>query len=162
MFNLSKRRVLVTGATGGIGSSITKLLVQQDAQVILHSTSEKKLEQLAEQLIQTGCSKENIHFAPWNFLEQSLDGFWSHFEEKYGPIDSLINNAGITRDNLCIRMKDDEWDSVISVNLTTVFKLSSQAIKAMMKRKFGRIINISSVVATMGNPGQSNYCAAKA
>lgn len=157
MFDLSGRRALITGASGGIGQAIAKAFITQGAEVIASGTQPVKLDalvaQLGPQVKPIACSLQNT---------DDVAKLFDQAEEQFGPIDTLVNNAGITRDGLIIRMKDEDWDEVFQVNLKAAFVLSRSAIKAMMKRRFGRLINITSVVATAGNPGQTNYCAAKA
>jgi 3-oxoacyl-[acyl-carrier protein] reductase len=157
MFNLNGKNALITGATGGIGEAIAQALIAAGARVAISGTRVEKLESLAQTL------GNDTVIVPCNLSDAAaVDGLFAQAEEKLGQIDILINNAGITKDGLAMRMKDDDWQSVIDVNLTANFRLSRAALKAMMKRKNGRIINISSVVGTMGNPGQANYCASKA
>ena len=148
---------LVTGATRGIGRAIAEELSLKGAFVIGTATSEKGAEAISAYLGDKGkglvlnvTDKESIE----TLLEQIKNDF--------GDIDILVNNAGITRDNLLMRMKDDEWFDIIQTNLTSVYHLSKAMLRSMMKKRFGRIINIGSVVGSMGNPGQANYCAAKA
>ena len=160
MFSLKSYTALVTGASGTIGRGIALRLAQQGAQVIITGTNEAALEETASQI-------ESVSFRPIPFIcnlscHEEVDTLFDRAESQVGKIDILVNNAGITRDNLAMRMKNQEWQDVIDVNLTAPFKLCRSAIKSMIKRRYGRIINISSVVATMGNPGQANYCAAKA
>lgn len=157
MFNLAEKVALVTGATGGIGSAIARQLHQQGAIVALSGTRESVLQELAKEL------GERAYVFPCNLSDkESVDKLIPSVEEKLGKVDILVNNAGITRDTLAMRMKDDDWDAVLAVNLTSIFRLSRAAIKGMIKRRSGRIINISSVVGFTGNPGQCNYTAAKA
>lgn len=158
MFNLNNKTVLITGSSGGIGAEIARQFHSQGAFVVLHGTREQALSALAEEL------KTNVAYvvAPLNDTEQ-VDSLIKNAEEKAGnPLDILVNNAGITRDTLFMRMKDADFDDVIQVNLRAAFKLGKDAIKGMMKRRNGRIINITSVVGVTGNPGQANYCASKA
>ena len=158
MFSLKGKTALITGATGGIGVEIARKFAEAGAKVVLSGTRQEKLDSLAKELggdsVAIACDLSN--------LEQVGELFAKAEELAGGQIDILINNAGITRDGLAIRMKDEDWQAVIDINLTSVFKLTKSAIKAMMKRRNGRIVNISSVVGVMGNPGQANYCAAKA
>ncbi len=158
MFDLSGKTALVTGATGAIGRAIVLAFRHQGARVVASGTRQEKLEALAQEI------KENIFFVPADLSDLSQMGsLISQAEEVSGaPIDILVNNAGITRDGLAMRMKDSDWLDVINVNLTSVFKLCSASVKSMMRRKYGRIINISSIVGVTGNPGQVNYAAAKA
>ncbi|WP_439527434.1 3-oxoacyl-[acyl-carrier-protein] reductase [Pannonibacter sp.] len=157
MFNLTDRMALVTGATGGIGEAIARALHAQGATVTLSGTRAEKLEALAADL------GERVHVAPANLSDRAaVEGLIPSAEAAMGRVDILVNNAGITRDNIFMRMKDDEWDQVLEVNLTSGFHLCRAAIKGMMKRRHGRIIGIASVVGITGNPGQANYAAAKA
>lgn len=157
MFNLKDKTALVTGASGGIGASIALALHKQGAKVCITGTNLKKLNQINQDssmaFSQVVCDLSN---------REDLKKIIPSVEEKLGRIDILINNAGITRDQLMMRMQDDIWNEVIKTNLNSSFYLSKSVIKGMMKRKFGRIIQISSVVAFTGNPGQSNYVASKA
>lgn len=157
MFNLKNKTALVTGASGGIGASIALALHKQGAKVCITGTNLKKLNQINQDssmaFSQVVCDLSN---------REDLKKIIPSVEDKLGKIDILINNAGITRDQLMMRMQDDIWDEVIQTNLNSSFYLSKSVIKGMMKRKFGRIIQISSVVAFTGNPGQSNYVASKA
>jgi 3-oxoacyl-[acyl-carrier protein] reductase len=157
MFDLSGKTALVTGASGGIGGAIARALHRQGATVALTGTRLDALEALASEL------GERAHPCPANLGEQaSVEALVPMAEGKLGSLDILVNNAGITRDNLFLRMKDAEWDEVIAVNLTAAFRLSRAALKGMMRRRFGRIISVTSVVGATGNPGQGNYAAAKA
>jgi 3-oxoacyl-[acyl-carrier protein] reductase len=158
MFSLEGRTALVTGATGGIGESIAKQLIAAGARVAISGTRKEKLDALVAEL---GSGAVAV---PCNLSDaEAVNGLVAAAEEALGAgVDVLVNNAGITRDGLLIRMKDEDFDEVIAVNLAATFKLSRAAIKGMMKRRHGRIINISSVVGVMGNPGQANYCASKA
>ena len=153
MFNWSGKTALVTGASGGIGGEIAKALKAQGAKVAISGTNEEKLKALGEDFI----------IIPANLSDKAdVERLAKEAEEKLGgQVDILVNNAGITKDNLFMRMKDEEFESVINVNLTSIFILTRALIKGMMKKRSGRIINISSVVGTMGNPGQANYCASK-
>ena len=157
MFNLKDKRALITGASGGIGGAIAAAFVHQGATVVLSGTNEEKLSALARELgpqaMVLPCKLED---------REQTNALFDKAEALAGDISILVNNAGITRDTLAIRMKDQEWDDVINVNLTSTFLLCRAAVKAMMRRRQGRIINISSVVGVAGNPGQVNYCAAKA
>ncbi len=157
MIALENKTALVTGATGGIGEAIAKALRDAGARVAISGTREEKLKEVAAQL------GGDTVILPCNLSDMAaVDGLIARAEEALGGLDILVNNAGITRDQLAMRMKDEDWDQVIAVNLTATFRLSRAAIKGMMKKRFGRIINISSVVGTTGNPGQANYCASKA
>ncbi|MCL4156151.1 UNVERIFIED_CONTAM: hypothetical protein GTU68_064883, partial [Idotea baltica] len=147
----------VTGATGGIGEAIARVLHAQGATVSLSGTRAEKLEALAADL------GERAFVTPANLSDRdAVDALLPAAEEKMGSVDILVNNAGITRDNIFMRMKDEEWDQVLEVNLTSGFRLCRAAIRGMMKRRSGRIIGITSVVGVTGNPGQVNYAAAKA
>jgi 3-oxoacyl-[acyl-carrier protein] reductase len=162
MFSLASKTALITGASGGIGSAIAKTFIELGATVVLSGTKNETLQALKESLLST-YNEAKIFILPTNLKDAtSVDILFDEAEKQAGPIDILVNNAGITKDNLLMRMKDDEWQDVIDVNLTSCFRICKSAIKSMMKRRYGRIINISSVVATMGNAGQTNYCAAKA
>jgi 3-oxoacyl-[acyl-carrier protein] reductase len=157
MFDLTGRKALVTGATGGLGQAIARTLHGAGATVALSGTRPEALEALAEEL------GERAAPVPANLADTAaVEALVPAAEEAIGPLDILVNNAGITRDNLFMRMKDEEWDSVLAVNLTAAFRLSRAAVKGMMRRRHGRIIGIGSVVGTTGNPGQGNYAAAKA
>jgi 3-oxoacyl-[acyl-carrier protein] reductase len=157
MFSLEGKNALVTGATGGIGEAIARVLHAQGATVALSGTRAEKLEALAADL------GERAFVTPANLSDRAaVDALLPAAEDKMGSVDILVNNAGITRDNIFMRMKDDEWDQVLEVNLTSGFRLCRAAIKGMMKRRSGRIIGITSVVGVTGNPGQVNYAAAKA
>ncbi len=156
MFSLEGKNALITGATGGIGESIARALHAQGATVSLSGTRAEKLEALAADL------GERAFVTPANLSDrEAVMGLLPAAEEKMGSVDILVNNAGITRDNIFMRMKDEEWDQVLEVNLTSGFLLCRAAIKGMMKRRTGRIIGITSVVGVTGNPGQVNYAAAK-
>jgi 3-oxoacyl-[acyl-carrier protein] reductase len=158
MFDLTGRKALVTGATGGLGGAIARALHQQGASVALSGTRLEALEALAQDL-----GAERVHVTPTNLADTAaVEALVPAAEAAMGGLDILVNNAGITRDNLFMRMKDDEWDAVIAVNLTAAFRLSRAAVKGMMRRRHGRIVNIGSVVGATGNPGQGNYAAAKA
>jgi 3-oxoacyl-[acyl-carrier protein] reductase len=157
MFDLTGRKALVTGATGGLGQAIARTLHAQGATVALSGTRPQALDALAAEL------GERAHPVAADLADRdSVEGLVPAAEAAVGPLDILVNNAGITRDNLFMRMKDEEWEQVLSVNLTAAFRLSRAAVKGMMRRRFGRIVNIGSVVGSTGNPGQGNYAAAKA
>jgi 3-oxoacyl-[acyl-carrier protein] reductase len=157
MFDLTGRKALVTGATGGIGGAIARALHAQGATVAISGTRRPALDDLASSL------GERVHLVEANLSDKdSVEALVPAAEAALEGLDILVNNAGITRDNLFMRMKDDEWDAVIAVNLTASFRLSRAAVKGMMRRRFGRIVNIGSVVGSTGNPGQGNYAAAKA
>ncbi|MBN9545361.1 MAG: 3-oxoacyl-[acyl-carrier-protein] reductase [Alphaproteobacteria bacterium] len=158
MFDLTGKTALVTGASGGIGGAIAKALHAQGATVILSGTRAEALEAVKAEL------GSRAFIAPANLSDiASVEALPKAAEEAAGAgIDILVNNAGITRDNLFMRMKDEEWDQVIAVNLTAAFRLSRAVLRGMMKKRWGRIIQITSVVGATGNPGQGNYAAAKA
>ena len=158
MFDLSGKTALVTGASGGIGGAIAKALHGQGATVVLSGTRVEALEALKAEL------GARAFIAPANLSDTaSVEALPKAAEAAAGArIDILVNNAGITRDNLFMRMKDEEWDQVITVNLTAAFRLSRAVLRGMMKKRWGRIIQITSVVGATGNPGQANYAAAKA
>lgn len=158
MFDLSGRTALVTGATGGIGAEIARALHGAGASVVLSGTRQAVLEELAGEL------GGRVSVAAANLSDATaVDGLVAAAEAAGGaPIDILVANAGITRDGLLLRMKDDDWEAVLKVNLESYFRLSRAAVKGMMKRRQGRIIGITSVVGVMGNPGQTNYAASKA
>ena len=158
MFDLTGKSALVTGATGGIGAAIAEALHGQGAHVVLSGTREAVLEERAAAL------GDRVSVAAANLADlESVEGLAKRAEELAGGgIDILVNNAGITRDGLLMRMKDDDWDTVIAVNLTAGFRLSRALVRGMMKRRWGRIVGISSIVGATGNPGQANYAAAKA
>jgi 3-oxoacyl-[acyl-carrier protein] reductase len=158
MFDLSGKTALVTGASGGIGGAIAKALHGQGAAVVLSGTRADALKALKAEL------GSRAHIATCNLSDPaSVEALPKAAEAALGaPIDILVNNAGITRDNLFMRMKDDEWDQVIAVNLTAAFRLSRGVLRGMMKKRWGRIVSITSVVGATGNPGQGNYAAAKA
>jgi len=157
MFDLTGKCALVTGASGGIGSDIARALHAQGATVALSGTRREALDALAAEL------GGRTHVLPCNLSDsEAVDALPRQSEEAMGSLDILVNNAGLTRDNLFMRMKDEEWDEVIRVNLTAAFRLSRASLRGMMKRRYGRIIGITSVVGVMGNPGQGNYAASKA
>lgn len=158
MFDLTGKTALVTGATGGIGAEIARALHAQGAHVVLSGTREAVLQDLASQLGErTSAVAANLSDSA------SVDGLIEAAEKAAGqPLDILVANAGITKDGLLMRMKDEDWEQVIKVNLESYFRLSRAAMRGMMKRRFGRIIGITSVVGVTGNPGQANYAASKA
>ena len=157
MFDLTKRVALVTGASGGLGSAIARALHVQGATVVLSGTRREALDVLAEQLV------ERVHVVPCNLADkEEVEKLIPAAEATAGPLDILVNNAGVTRDGLFLRMKDEDWDTVLTVNLASAFRLSRAALKGMMKRRYGRMINITSVVGVTGNGGQANYAASKA
>lgn len=155
--NFEGQVALVTGASRGIGKAIALQLIAAGAKVIGTATSEKGAAAITEYLGENGTG---LVLNVTN--DDSISALFAEIKAQYGDIDILVNNAGITRDNLMMRMKNDEWDDIINTNLTSVFKLSKAVLRAMMKKRNGRIINIGSVVGSTGNPGQANYCAAKA
>ena len=157
MFDLKGKTALVTGATGGIGGEIAKALHAQGAIVAVSGRNKEKLEALVGDL------GDNVHAIVADLSNsEGIAALVKEAEEAMGQIDILVNNAGLTRDNLSMRMKDEEWQDVLDVNLTAPFMLAKAVQRGMMKRRHGRIINISSVVGTTGNPGQCNYVASKA
>ncbi len=157
MFDLTGRKALVTGATGGIGEAIARVLHANGAIVGLHGTRVEKLETLAGEL------GERVRLFPANLSDAGeVKALGQKVEAELEGVDILVNNAGITRDGLFVRMSDADWDDVINVNLSAVFRLTRELTHPMMRRRHGRIINISSVVGVTGNPGQANYCASKA
>lgn len=157
MFDLTGKTALVTGASGGIGGAIATALHGAGATVALSGTREAPLRELADSL------GDRAHVVLANLGDpESVAALPKAAAEAMGSIDVLVNNAGITRDNLFMRMSDDEWAQVMDVNLTSVFKLSRSVLRGMMKARWGRIVNITSVVGSTGNPGQGNYAAAKA
>ena len=157
MFSLEGKKALVTGASGGIGSAVALALSRQGARVAISGTQQAKLDALKAQMPQDTVTLPcNLRdFAAVNALPKQA-------EEALGGLDILVCNAGVTRDNLAMRMKDEEWQEVIDVNLTATHRLNKAVLRGMMKQRDGRIINIASIVAVMGNPGQTNYCASKA
>ena len=157
MFDLTGKNALVTGASGGIGAEIARVLHGAGATVGLSGTRVDPLEALASEL------GERAHVLPCNLSDMAaVDALPKQAAEAMGSVDILVNNAGITRDNLFMRMSDDEWQSVLDVNLTATFKLCKGVMRGMMKSRWGRIVNISSIVGATGNPGQANYAASKA
>ena len=157
MFDLTGKTALVTGASGGIGAAIARTLHAQGAAVALSGTRVAALESLAGEL------GGRVHVTPCDLSDkESVERLIPAAEAAMGQVDILVNNAGLTRDGLFLRMKDDDWDTVIAVNLTATFRLARAAVKGMMKRRGGRIISITSIVGVTGNPGQGNYAASKA
>ncbi len=157
MFDLSGKNALVTGATGGIGAEIARALHNAGAVVTISGTRAEKLQDLASEL------GSSVHVVPANLAQRdSVDALAKAANEAMGSVDILVNNAGITKDNLAMRMKDDEWDTVLQVNLESAFRLMKGVMRGMMKARWGRMINITSVVGVTGNPGQANYAASKA
>lgn len=157
MMNLEGKISLVTGASRGIGRAIAELLVERGATVIGTATSESGAAAISEYL------GENGKGLALNVTDvESIEATLKTINDEFGAIDILVNNAGITRDNLLMRMKDDEWNDIINTNLTPIYRMSKAVLRGMMKKRAGRIINVGSVVGTMGNAGQTNYAAAKA
>jgi 3-oxoacyl-[acyl-carrier protein] reductase len=157
MFDITGKNALVTGASGGIGADIARGLHAAGASVGLSGTRVEPLEALAAEL------GERAYVLPCNLSHmEAVEALPKQAAEAMGSVDILVNNAGITRDNLFMRMSDDEWNSVINVNLTATFKLCKGVMRGMMKARWGRIVNISSIVGATGNPGQANYAASKA
>ena len=158
MFDLTGKTALVTGASGGIGGAIAKALHAQGATVCLSGTRREALEAVAAEL-----GNERVHIVTANLSDAaSVEQLAKEAEAALGSLDILVNNAGLTKDGLVLRMKDDDWQSVLDVNLSAAFRLCRAAVKGMMKRRVGRIINITSIVGVTGNPGQVNYAASKA
>lgn len=157
MTNLTGKTALITGASGGIGGAIARELAQAGAKTAISGTRREALDALNTEL------SGGAAILPCNLSDgAAIDTLIKDAENALGCLDILVCNAGVTRDNLSLRMKDEEWQQVIDVNLTGTFRLIRAAMKGMVKRRHGRIISITSVVGTMGNPGQANYCAAKA
>ncbi|WP_299626663.1 3-oxoacyl-[acyl-carrier-protein] reductase [Pelagibius sp.] len=157
MFDLSGKTALVTGASGGIGGAIAARLHAQGATLVLSGTREEALQARAAEL------GERAHVMTCNLAnEGEASALVGRVEQELGQLDILVNNAGLTRDGLAMRMKNEDWREVIEVNLTAAFRLSRAALKGMMKRRWGRIVGISSIVGVTGNPGQANYVASKA
>jgi len=157
MFDLTGKKALVTGATGGLGSEIARALHAAGAHVALSGTREEKLKELAAEL------GERTAVTPCNLAEaEAVDALPKQAAEALDGLDILVSNAGITRDQLLMRMKDEDWDTVIKVNLEAHFRLSRAALRGMMKQRYGRIIGVTSVVGVTGNAGQTNYAASKA
>jgi 3-oxoacyl-[acyl-carrier protein] reductase len=156
MYDLTGRVALVTGASGGIGGAIARQLHGQGASVVLTGRRRDALDRLAAEL-GSRVTVEPADLADADAAQQLIAA-----AEAQGPLDILVNNAGLTRDNLALRLKDDDWQTVLDVNLSAGFRLIRSSLRGMMKRRFGRIISIASVVAVTGNPGQANYAAAKA
>ncbi len=157
MFDLSGMTALVTGASGGIGSAIARALAGQGARLAVSGSNAEKLEAFRAEL-----GGEHVALAANLSDPAAVDALVPQAVEQLGKLDILVNNAGVTRDNLAMRMKDEEWSDVIRINLEAAFRLARAALKPMMRAKHGRIISITSVVGTMGNPGQANYAASKA
>jgi 3-oxoacyl-[acyl-carrier protein] reductase len=157
MFDLTGKGALVTGASGGIGGAIAKALHAQGATVAISGTNKEKLDALAAAL------GDRVFVLPCDLRDRAaVAKLGEEAEKALGKVDILVNNAGITHDNLFMRMKDEEWDEVIAVNLTSVFVLTRTILRNMMRRRYGRIVNIASISGVLGNPGQPNYAASKA
>ncbi len=157
MFDLTGKKAFVTGASGGLGEAIAHMLHARGAIVGIHGTREEKLNALAQEL------GDRVQIFPANLSDRdAVKELGQKVEKDMDGVDILVNNAGITRDGLFVRMKDEDWDDVINVNLTSVFSLTRELAYPMMRRRSGRIINITSIVGVTGNAGQANYCASKA
>ena len=157
MFSLNDKTALITGASGGIGAEIARSLHAQGATVVLHGTRQAKLDELANEL------GARAHVVTANLSnDDEVEALFAKASEFTGAVNILVNNAGITRDNLAMRMKDEEWNDVISVNMTATMRLCRSALRSMMKARWGRIISVSSIVGVTGNAGQTNYAASKA
>lgn len=157
MFDLTGKTALVTGATGGIGGAIARALHAQGATVAISGTRREALDALAAEL------KDRVHVLPCNLSDAAqVEALVPDAEKAMGQLDILVANAGVTRDNLFVQLRDEDWNDVINVNLTATFKLARAATKLMMRKRFGRIIAITSVVGVTGNAGQGNYAASKA
>jgi len=156
MINFKNKKILITGATGGIGSELVKKFVSLEGKVLATGTKTEKLDEIKK-------NYQNVMVKKFDISHHArIEEFIENASLELGGLDVLINNAGINMDNLSLRMKDDEWKKVIDINLTSTFLLSKHAIKKMLKTKYGRIVNITSIVGHTGNLGQSNYSAAKA
>jgi 3-oxoacyl-[acyl-carrier protein] reductase len=157
MFDLTGKTALVTGATGGIGAAVARALHAQGATVAISGTRAAVLETLAGEL------GSRVHVLPCDLADKdAVEKLVPDAEAKMEKLDILVANAGVTKDNLFVQLKDEDWDQVIAINLTATFRLTRAAVKTMMRRRFGRVIGISSVVGVTGNPGQGNYTASKA
>jgi 3-oxoacyl-[acyl-carrier protein] reductase len=157
MFELTGKTALVTGATGPIGDSIARTLHAQGATVAISGTRREVLDKLAADL------GERVHVLPGNLADAAeTEALVPRAEEAMGKLDILVANAGVTRDNLLVQLRDEDWEQVIAINLTATFRLTRAAVRGMMRRRFGRVVAVTSVVGTTGNPGQANYVAAKA
>jgi 3-oxoacyl-[acyl-carrier protein] reductase len=157
MFDLTGQCALVTGASGGIGAEIAQTLHRQGATVAISGTRAPRLDDLAQAL------GERVHVVACDLSDRAaVSELVSRAEAAMGSLDIVVNNAGVTSDNLFMRMRDDEWDRVIAINLTAAFTICRAALRGMMRRRYGRIINISSISGVIGNPGQGNYAASKA
>jgi len=158
MFDLSGKTALVTGATGGIGAAVARALHSQGATVAISGTRAAVLDALANEL-----GRQRVHVLPCDLADKdAVERLVPSAEEKMEKLDILVANAGVTKDNLFVQMRDEDWDQVIAINLTATFRLTRAAVKSMMRRRFGRVIGISSIVGVTGNPGQGNYTASKA
>ncbi len=158
MFDLSGKTALVTGATGGIGAAVARALHGQGATGAISGTRAAVLDALANEL-----GQQRVHVLPCDLADKdAVEKLVPSAEEKMEKLDILVANAGVTKDNLFVQMHDEEWDQVIAINLTATFRLTRAAVKSMMRRRFGRVIGISSIVGVTGNPGQGNYTASKA
>ena len=157
MFDLTGKTALVTGATGGIGHAIARALHQQGATVALSGTRRELLDRLSGEL------EDRTHVLPCNLANKDeVEALVPKSEEVMGKLDILVANAGINKDNLLVQLRDEDWDEVVAINLTATFRLARAALRGMMRRRFGRVIGIGSVVGITGNPGQGNYTATKA
>lgn len=157
MFRLDEKKALITGASGGIGGEIAKILHAAGATVALSGTRVEPLQALAAEL------GDRVHILPCNLSDsEAITALPKQAAEAMGSVDILVNNAGVTRDNLFMRMSDDEWGSVLDINLTSTMRLCKGVLRGMMKARWGRIINVSSIIGATGNPGQANYAASKA
>ncbi len=157
MFRLDKKKALITGASGGIGGEIAKILHAAGATVALSGTRVEPLQALAAEL------GDRVHVLPCNLSDsEAVTALPKQAAEAMGSVDILVNNAGVTRDNLFMRMSDDEWGSVLDINLTSTMRLCKGVLRGMIKARWGRIINVSSIIGATGNPGQANYAASKA
>ena len=157
MFDLSGKTALVTGATGGIGEAVARTLHSQGATVAISGTRAEVLDKLAQEL------GSRVHVLPCNLADMTaVEKLVPDAEAKMEKLDILVANAGVTKDNLFVQLRDEDWDQVIAINLTATFRLTRAAVKTMMRRRFGRVIGITSVVGVTGNPGQGNYTASKA
>ena len=157
MFSLQGKTALVTGASGGIGWATAKVLAGAGARVAVSGTRRERLDQLVGE-IDAGAAGFPCDLSD----SEAAEALVPQVEEAFGQIDILVNNAGITRDNLLLRMRDEEWEQVLNVNLTSAFRLARAAARGMMQRRYGRIVSVTSVVGVTGNPGQANYSASKA
>ncbi len=162
MFDLTGKTALVTGASGGLGQAIARALRRQGAIVALSGTRKETLEAIAEDMVKDDSAK-NVFVLPCDLADLAeTEKLVPAAEAAMGSLDILVNNAGVTRDNLFMRMKDEDFESVIAINLTAAFRLSRAVLKGMLRRRWGRILGITSIVGVTGNPGQANYAASKA